>query len=187
MGQAKKYFAPALAAMVARDEKIQNIDQIKIIIDLVRNESLLAISESEEIKTDDKKKLLKDVSDIDVLYDYPSEYYNDTILEDLYKSADVVDGNYYESVLKLEHFLSQNYGQRILKTVEETQWSSYLDENFEKSTYSDSKSFIFIHPAELQYPYFDKHLPDYVNFGGLGSRVGILYGIAINYKVSASK
>lgn len=181
VGQGKTYFSTALAAVMARKEPIDNV---QFIIDAVRGEALKLISRFTAVNDDDKNALLKEVSAIEVLANYPSEYFDDSALEKLYQSASVIKGNYFETVLKLEHFRSTTYGQRISKTVKETRWSSYLDESFDKSIYSNSKSFIFMHPTDLQYPHYHAYLPDYINFARLGSKIASQYGIAINYIVS---
>lgn len=184
VGQAKGFFAPAIAAMLARKEPIRDSEKIETIIALIRTEILSFISELKGLTEVESRYLLKEIADIEVISSYPSQYFNDTILEQLYASAEVLDGQYYESVLKLENYRSRIYGQRISQSVAETRWSTYLDESFDKSIYSDSKHFIFVQPTELQYPYYNSQLPDYVNFAGLGSRISLLYGLALNYKVS---
>jgi predicted metalloendopeptidase len=182
----KIYFIPITSAMIARIEPFHEFDKIEKIIGAIRGEMLLLIENSSKIEDSMKESLLEKLGKTEVLAQYPSEYFNDTFLEKFYEPAEVTEGKYFESILKLEHFKIQIIKERILKTVNESKWSLYfdLDEPFQASSHLPSKNIIFLHPDDLLYPSYNHLLPDFVNFAGLGARLAILYGFAINYEVN---
>lgn len=188
IGQAKLFFAPAFAAAFAREDDIKGYEKVTAIVESLRFEALELVGRSlRDISSSEKNKLLKEISLIRIKYEYPPEYFNDTALNEFFETTEVVDGKYYETVLKLEFFKNQVNKKKIFKNVFDTTKSFYsdLDGTFDTSAFSISKNSISIHPTELQYPYFDIKLPDYVNFAGLGSRIGLLLGFAIHSKMRA--
>lgn len=138
------------------------------------------------IPDEPKKKLAEKMTSIEVLAGYPQEFFDDTSMENYYKDLEIHDKKFFETVFSAEKFLNKKYGERISKSIRETQWQSFLDHSFDKSSYYRSKSLIYIQQKDLKSPIFNANLPSYVNFARLGWQVANLYGTAIVFEVKLS-
>jgi predicted metalloendopeptidase len=131
-----------------------------------------------------KNEVLQLVNNVQTVSGYPKEYYNDSELEKYYKDLEVVDGKYFETVLKLKKFSRKSNGHRLLTPIKETEWQ-YLDDD--TSFFDDSLNLLYVHSNDLKSPTFDSDLPNYVNYAGLGWRVSNYLAISIISKVSFEK
>jgi neprilysin len=180
----KRLFAISVAAMLANNDNSSIQDRVEA-NNLIQQIKLKVegLIHQMPIPEEPKKKLAERMASVEILAGYPQEFYDETKIETYYEDMVIYDGKFFQTVFSAEQFLNKKYGERISKSIKDTQWQSFLDSSFEKSYYSRARRTIYVHQRDLKSPLFNVELPNYINFARLGWQVANLYGIAIVFEV----
>lgn len=182
VSQLKRLFGIATTAMVARQENEQNRNEINRIIDSVKHQVVKTLKNI-PMNPDESKNLVDKISSIAVFAGYSDEFFDDEALENYYSELEIYDGEFFKTAMKLESYLMNRYGNRILKPIADTRWQTFNGNSFQKSFYSSGKGTIYIHPNDLKSPVYNADWPIYINYARLGWQVSNLYGIAVSFEV----
>lgn len=179
----KRLFSVAFAALFARNSETRANNETEAILDFVKGESLKYVRSALNISEKDSVELTSRLAKTHVLVGPRKEFFIDDIIEDYYKEANVVAGENFGNILKMEYFVKKKIGDRLFKSVAETIWQSHVDNYFETTFYSLDKKYIFFGSSELKNPYYDSDLPHYMNFAGFGYVVANNLAFAIENEV----
>lgn len=181
LGFAKRLFSVAFSALNARNVEIRTNEDTDLIIKLVKAETLKYVSSLEA--SEERTELMRRISSTKVLAGAPHEFLNDEVVDKYYKDAEIVDGEVFTNILKMEHFIKRKIGQRLFKPVAENLWNSHVDNFFDTTYYSLDKKFIFLGSSEFLSPYYDPELPQYIRFAGIGYEVANYFAFALENEV----
>lgn len=184
VSSSQSLFSVAFASLIARNSKIRTNQETEEILSLVKEESLNYVRSALNISETDSIDLTRRLANTHVLVGPRKEFFNDEILEEYYKEADVVEGENFRNILKMEHFVKKKVGERLFKSVAETIWQSHVDNFFGSTFYSLDKKYIYFGSSELRSPYYDANLPSYLNFAGFGYVVANNLAFAIENEVN---
>ncbi|XP_041978385.1 neprilysin-4-like [Aricia agestis] len=120
---------------------------------------------------DETKKLAAHKVDTMMLrIGYPDYILNKDELDDRYKDVVIHPEKYFENILNILHHLTKTEQSRVGQPVNKTLWNTAPA--VVNAYYSRNKNQIMFPAGILQPPFYHRHFPRSLNFGGIGVVIG---------------
>lgn len=110
-----------------------------------------------------KKKALTKLGAMNKKVGYPDRWRS-------YKGLSIAPDDYVGNVLRSAEYEHRRSMRKLGKPVDPYEWHMYPQTV--NAYYSPTRNEIVFPAAILQYPFFDKHADDAMNYGGIGSTIG---------------
>ncbi|KAG5672327.1 hypothetical protein PVAND_002461 [Polypedilum vanderplanki] len=170
-----EFFPHAISALYVRryfkesvKEKIQEmVNYMKIVF----KENLKTINWMNEVT---KKQVIVKLNTLYALIGPAQELYNDTELENFYKNFNVeIDSeNFFETMLNVKT-ATNNFGlNKLRQKVKKNDWIENKASFIANAFIHHGKNRFEILAAILNDPIYNENLPEYMNFGAIGSVIG---------------
>ncbi|XP_019712818.1 endothelin-converting enzyme 1 [Hippocampus comes] len=120
---------------------------------------------------DDTKKAAKEKAD--AIYDmvgYPEFIMNATKLDKVFNDFEVVSDLYFQNVMQYFNFSARVTADQLRKAPNRNQWS--MTPPTVNAYYNPTKNEIVLPAGILQMPFYNRHWPKALNFGGIGVVMG---------------
>lgn len=181
----KELFYIAVRSMLARKERsTYNYKEIRLLITSVKDQ-VKAFLEKVPITLVERNELTSKMTNIEIIVGYPEEYFDDSLIENYYDGLNIKADNYFKTVYEVKKISVQRNADKLSKPVQDTKWQSFFENKITSSTYSLDGNYMFISHGDLKTPLYDENFPIYLNYAGLGWRVGVLFGIALVFEVTS--
>lgn len=121
---------------------------------------------------DEKTKVLANqkVSAMSMKIGYPNFILSKQKLDEKYADLHVHPEKYFENTLSVLQFLSREEQKKVGQTVNKTIWQTYPA--IVNAFYSRSKNQLMFPAGILQPPFYHRHFPKCLNYGGIGIVIG---------------
>ncbi|XP_037108417.1 endothelin-converting enzyme 1 [Syngnathus acus] len=119
----------------------------------------------------DTKKAAKEKADaIYNMVGYPEFIMNDTKLDKVFNDFEVVSDLYFQNVMQYYNFSARVTADQLRKAPNRNQWS--MTPPTVNAYYNPTKNEIVLPAGILQMPFYSRHWPKALNFGGIGVVMG---------------
>lgn len=128
------------------------------------------LGETDWIDSPTKKLAEQKVNAMSLKIGYPDFILNHQRLDEKYAELHIHPEKYFENTLNVLQFLSREEQKKVGQQVNKTQWQTYPA--IVNAFYSRSKNQIMFPAGILQPPFYHRHFPKCLNFGGIGVVIG---------------
>ncbi|XP_035226354.1 neprilysin-2-like [Stegodyphus dumicola] len=152
--------------------KEESKDIASELVEYVRREFKNMLESNEWMDATTKEKAVEKAAAMAAYIGYPKELLNDTLLSALYTDLHMSNGSYYDNTMELNRRSHNKETSRLYKANAKPGWTSHSGAADIYSWYNIMENSIGFPAGVFQLPYFDKDRPYYLNFGGIGSKIG---------------
>lgn len=164
----------AVSSMYVReyfsDSRIKT--DVSEIIDDVINEFELILYENDWMDAETKNEALKKIRSMHSHVAYPNELFNDSKIENYYKSLQLNETNYLQSAMQIDKLGKTFICARYHEPVNRTDWIDHATSTSVNANYNGKTNSITIIAAMLQGHFYSADRPDYMNYASIGYVIG---------------
>ncbi|XP_035210754.1 neprilysin-2-like [Stegodyphus dumicola] len=143
------------------------------LVNYVRQEFLNLLSSNGWLDEETKQKAMEKASAMTAYIGYPQELLNDTLVSALYADLQITNGSYYDNIMELNNRTVNKKISSLYEPNVKESWTEHAKKASNvKSCYNIMRNSIDFPAGVFQLPYFDKDRPYYLNFGGIGFKIG---------------
>ncbi|CRK89031.1 CLUMA_CG002556, isoform A [Clunio marinus] len=128
------------------------------------------LSETDWIDESTKRLAEKKVNAMSLKIGYPDFILSHQKLDEKYSELHIHPEKYFENTLNVLRFLSREEQKKVGQPVNKTLWQTYPA--IVNAFYSRSKNQIMFPAGILQPPFYHRHFPKCLNYGGIGVVIG---------------
>lgn len=128
------------------------------------------LSETDWIDASTKLLALQKVNAMSLKIGYPDFILSHHKLDEKYAELHIHAEKYFENTLNVLKFLSREEQKKVGQSVNKTLWQTYPA--IVNAFYSRSKNQIMFPAGILQPPFYHRHFPKCLNYGGIGVVIG---------------
>lgn len=128
------------------------------------------LSETDWIDSPTKKLAEQKVNAMSLKIGYPDFILSHQKLDEKYAELHIHPEKYFENTLNVLQFLSREEQKKVSQQVNKTLWQTYPA--VVNAYYSRSRNQIMFPAGILQPPFFHRHFPKCLNYGGIGVVIG---------------
>ncbi|XP_014208534.1 neprilysin-2-like [Copidosoma floridanum] len=165
-------FPISVSAMYVR--KYFNKDMKDSVLELVKNikdQSKKRLKEVDWMDDETRKAALEKLESMGISVGFADELMDDRKVDDYYKELVITRGNYLKAAFNVSSFLvKQNY-KVLRKPVDKNLWTLSHNAAVINAYYIPQKNIIEI-PAGFLHSFFKPDMPNYLNYGSIGSIIG---------------
>ncbi|XP_070498436.1 neprilysin-2-like [Chironomus tepperi] len=156
----RKYFDP-----VSKKNALDMVDAIKKEFEEILKKVSWMGDETRKAALVKVKKMYTNVG-------YPDELIGDQKIIDFYKSVNVDDKKYLESILSINEFETDREFQKLREAVNKTDWVKQSNQAQVNAFYSSLENSIKFPAGILQGQFYSADRPQYMNYAAIGSIIG---------------
>lgn len=128
------------------------------------------LNETDWIDAPTRRLAEKKVSSMSLKIGYPDFILSHHKLDEKYAELNIHPEKYFENTLNVLQFLSREEQKKVGQPVNKTLWQTYPA--IVNAFYSRSKNQIMFPAGILQPPFYHRHFPKCLNYGGIGVVIG---------------
>lgn len=128
------------------------------------------LNETDWIDSQTKRLAEKKVNAMSLKIGYPDFILSNHKLDEKYSELHIHAEKYFENTLNVLQFLSREEQKKVTQPVNKTLWQTYPA--IVNAFYSRSKNQIMFPAGILQPPFYHRHFPKCLNYGGIGVVIG---------------
>ncbi|XP_030763667.1 neprilysin-4-like [Sitophilus oryzae] len=171
VSEVNTHMGMALGALFVRKyfDETSKTDTIQMTQALV-NSFKEILTENSWLDSSTKNYARKKIENMDLKIGFPDFVLNDTDLTMRYYDVEINPDYFFENVLSILRHLARAERKRLDTEVNRTLWST--SPAIVNAYYSRNKNQIMFPAGILQPPFYHKHFPKALNFGGIGVVIG---------------
>lgn len=128
------------------------------------------LNETDWIDVTTKRLAENKVNAMSLKIGYPDFILSHHKLDEKYAELQIIPDKYFENTLNVLQFLSREEQKKVGQPVNKTLWQTYPA--IVNAFYSRSKNQIMFPAGILQPPFYHRHFPKSLNYGGIGVVIG---------------
>ncbi|XP_035217684.1 neprilysin-2-like [Stegodyphus dumicola] len=146
----------------------ENKESVLKIAEYIQREVLNILETKDWLDENNKEMIKNKINATAYSIGYQKELLNETLLSQLYTNLTLDGESYLNKTLQLRKWKTDYSFSQLRRNDVEIEWEKYLSPITVNSAYNRLENIIELPVGHIQYPFFSKDLPQYLNFGTIG-------------------
>ncbi|XP_031781394.1 neprilysin-2 [Nasonia vitripennis] len=168
-----KAFPIAVSAMYVRENFDQSIkDDVSEIVSNIKKQTKRNLEKISWMDDQTRKSAIEKLEAMGVTVGHADELMEDDKVDGYYKDLVINPGSYFHSAFNLSMFLQNENYKMLRKPLNLSDWTMRQSAVIINAYYMLQKNSIEIPAGFLQGTFFQRHRPQYLNYGAMGTIIG---------------